>query len=63
MIYRYFYENTGEIVAKAQFQGTLDNPGKCMVVYSDTFIDTDQDVNPDQYLVDLTTNTLVAKSQ
>jgi hypothetical protein len=57
-MYRYFADTTtGNIIAKEQYTRSS------MFTQSPLWADSEQDLDPDQYRVDITTNTLVAKSQ
>jgi hypothetical protein len=57
-MFRYFADTTtGNIIAKEQYTKSS------MFAQSELWVDDTRDLDPDQYLVDLTTNTLVAKSQ
>jgi hypothetical protein len=60
MNYRYFYNNTGDIVGFASYKSV------CLFVEqadSVGHIDSQDKINIDDYRVDLTTQTLVSRSQ
>ena len=57
-MFRYFADTTtGNIIAKEQYTKSS------MFAQSELWVDDTRDLDPDQYRVDVTTNTLVAKSQ
>lgn len=60
MKYRYFYNSQGHIVGFTQYKVVCYAEG---VADSTGYIDSDNQINIANYEVDLTTQTLVAKSQ
>lgn len=57
-MYRYFADtNTGDIIAKEKYTRSS------MFTQSSLWVDSEQDLDIEQYRVDLTTNTLVPKNQ
>jgi hypothetical protein len=64
MFYRYFYDDSGNILMTATVRAPMGQPLRAIPMGpTEQYVDSEQRYDPDQYQVDVTTNTLVAKSQ
>jgi hypothetical protein len=57
-MYRYYYNSTGQIQRRVKYTTTV-----VPVDTGEPYVDTEQQNDAETHQVDLTTNTLVAKSQ